>query len=225
MSNDVPDFEEVPFDPATMSMSSLGITKAPWYRRPWFILTIALIVIAGVSVIVDLPGHMTPKHDAATQNASIKEINADLEECSFAVRESFSVYNQDVAGTLTASDLAQLPKLLTDDQTACSFASEPVYDLTNNLQIDDTKSGIHIDHMLSAVEQWITDNALASIDDIQYLINHPGNAKKIQNLAAEESDLQSVRTRALNDEATAQKILGLTLVPVKLPVLPHLTGT
>lgn len=219
------DFEQIPFDPAAMSMSSLGITKAVWYRRPWFLLTVALVVVAAISVIVDLPGHMTPKQDASTQNASIKEINADLEECSFAVRQSFSFYNQDVAGTLTSSDLAQLPTLLTGNQTACSFASEPVYDLTNNLQIDDTKAGIHIDHMLSAVEQWITNNALASIEDIQYLVNHPGNTKKIQNLAAEESDLQRGRTRALNDEAIAQKILGLTLVPVRLPVLPHLTGT
>lgn len=225
MSNDVSDFEQIPFDPAAMSMSSLGITKAVWYRRPWFLLTVALVVVAAISVIVDLPGHMTPKQDASTQNASIKEINADLEECSFAVRQSFSFYNQDVAGTLTSSDLAQLPTLLTGNQTACSFASEPVYDLTNNLQIDDTKAGIHIDHMLSAVEQWITNNALASIEDIQYLVNHPGNTKKIQNLAAEESDLQRGRTRALNDEAIAQKILGLTLVPVRLPVLPHLTGT
>jgi len=80
----VSDFEQIPFDPAAMSMSSLGITKAVWYRRPWFLLTVALVVVAAISVIVDLPGHMTPKQDASTQNASIKEINADLEECSFA---------------------------------------------------------------------------------------------------------------------------------------------
>jgi hypothetical protein len=225
VSNDVSGFEEVPFDPASMPTSSLGIMKAVWYRRPWFLLTVALVIIAGVSVIVDLPGHMTPTQDAASQNSSIKEINTDLAECSFAVKESFSFYNKDVAGKLTSSDVAQVPTLLVGNQTACSFASEPVYDLTNNLQIDDTKAGIHIDHMLSAVEQWITNNALASIEDIQYLFNHPGNAKKIENLAAEESDLQSDRTRALNDEAAAEKILGLTLVPVKIPVLPLLTGT
>jgi hypothetical protein len=208
-----------------MPTSSLGIAKAVWYRRPWFLLAVALVVIAGVSVIVDLPGHMTPKQDASSQNSSIKEINTDLADCSFAVRESFSFYNKDVAGTLTASDLTQIPTLLIGDQTACSFASEPVYDLTNNLQVDDTKAGIHIDHMLSTVEQWITDNALASIEDIQYLINHPGNETKLQNLAAEESDLQSQRTRAVNDESAAEKILGLTLIPVKIPILPHLTGT
>jgi hypothetical protein len=225
VSNDVSGFEEVPFDPASMPTSSLGIAKAVWYRRPWFLLTVALIVIVGVSVLVDLPGHMTPAHDAALQNSSIKEINTDLEDCSFAVKESFSFYNKDVAGTLTASDLTQVPTLLVGDQTACSFASEPVYDLTNNLQIDDTKAGIHIDHMLSAVEQWITNNALASIEDIQFLINHPGNTTKLHNLTAEESGLQSVRTHALSDESAAEKILGVTLVPVKIPELPHLTGT
>ncbi len=208
-----------------MPTSSLGIAKAVWYRRPWFLLAVAIVVIAGVSVIVDLPAHMTPTQDAASQNSSIKEINTDLEDCSFAVKESFSFYNEDVAGTLTASDLAQVPTLLVGDQTACSFASEPVYDLTNNLQVDDTKAGVHIDRMLTVVEEWITNNALASIEDIQYLFNHPGNAAKLRNLAAEESDLQVKRTRALRDESAAEKILGLTLVPVKIPALPHLTGT
>lgn len=225
MSNDSSGFEEIPFDPATMSMSSLGITKAVWYRRPWFLLSVALVVIAGISVIVDLPGRMTPKQDALNQNASIKQINADLKECSFAVRETFSFYNKNVAGTLTSSDLARIPTLLIGDQTACSFASQPVYDLTNNVQINDTKAGIHIDHMLSDVEQWITNNALASIEDIQYLFKHPGSAKKIRNLTAQESGLRRVRSRALGQEETAQQILGLPLLPVNLPVLPHLSGT
>jgi hypothetical protein len=225
VTDDVSGFEEIPFDPASMPTSSLGIAKAVWYRRPWFLLTVALVVIVAVSVIVDLPGRMTPKADAASQNASIKEINTDLAECSFAVKESFSFYNEDVAGTLTASDLTQVPALLVGDQTACSFASQPVYDLTNNLQIDDTKAGIHINHMLTAVEQWITNNALAAIEDIQYLISHPGDAKKIHSLTAQETGLQFERTRALNDESAAEKILGLTLVPVKIPALPHLRGT
>jgi hypothetical protein len=225
VSDDLPDFEEIPFDPASMSTSSLGIMKAVWYRRPWILLTAAVVVIAAVSVILDLPGRMTPTQDAASQNASIKEINTDLAECSFAVKESFSFYNEDVGGTLTKSDLALVPTLLIGDQTACSFASEPVYDLTNNLQIDDTKAGIHIDHMLSVVEQWMTNNALAAIEDIQYLINHPGNTKRLQNLSTEESGLQRERARALSDEASAERVLGLSLIPVKLPVLPHLTGT
>jgi hypothetical protein len=225
VTDDLSGFENVPFDPASMPTSSLGITKAVWYRRPWVLATLALIVIVAISVVIDLPRPISKAQDEASQNASIKEINSDLADCAFAVKESFSFYNMDVSGKLTSSDMAQIPTLLTGDETACSFASEPVYDLTNNLQIDDTKAGIHIDHMLSAVERWITDLALASIRDIQYLFNHPGDAQTIRHLASQEQQLAVERSTALHDEAQANRALGRTLVSLKIPSLQHLKGT
>ena len=225
MTDDLPGFENVPFDPASMPMSSLGITKAVWYRRPWVLASLALVVIVAISVVIDLPRPITPAQDQASQNASIKEINTDLADCAFAVKESFSFYNMDVSNKLTSSDLAQVPTLLTGDETACSFASEPVYDLTNNLQVDDTKSGKHIDHMLSVVEQWITDHALASIRDIQYLFTHPGDAQTIRHLTSQEQQLATQRTKALSDEAQAVRALGLPLYALKIPSLEHLKGT
>jgi hypothetical protein len=225
VTDDLSGFENVPFDPASMPTSSLGITKAVWYRRPWVLATLALVVIVAISVVIDLPRPITKAQDQASQNASIKEINADLADCAFAVKESFSFYNMEVSGKLTSSDLAQIPTLLTGDETACSFASEPVYDLTNNLQVDDTKSGKHIDHMLSVVEQWITDHALASIRDIQYLFNHPGDAQTIRHLTSQEQQLATQRTKALSDEAQAVRALGLPLYALKIPSLEHLKGT
>ena len=225
MTDDLSGFEQVPFDPASMPTSSLGITKAVWYRRPWVLASLALIVIIAISVVIDLPHRITPAQDQASQNASIKEINTDLADCAFAVKESFSFYNMDVRHQLTTSDLGQIPTLLTGDETACSFASEPVYDLTNNLQVDDTKSGKHIDRMLSAVERWITDYGLASIRDIQYLFNHPGDAQTIRHLATQERQLANERTIALNDEAQATRALGRPLIALKIPSLKHLSGT
>ncbi len=224
MSDDLSDFEVVPFDPASMPLSSLGITKAVWYRRPWVLTLLALIVILAISIVIDLPRSTTVAEDAASQNSSIKEMNTDLAECTFAARESFNFYNSKVAKRLTPSDLAQIPTLLVGDQTACSFASEPVYDLTNNLQVDDTTAGKHIDRMLSVVEKWITDNALAAVEDIQYLFSHPGDLTKVHNLAAQESDLARDRRKALGDERAAESVLGVKLVPLKLPILPHLRG-
>jgi hypothetical protein len=225
VTDDFPDFEDVPFDPASMPASSLGIMKAVWYRRPWVLATLALIVIVAISVVIDLPRPITKAQDAASQNASIKEINVDLADCAFAVKESFNFYNLDVTGKLTKSNLSQIPTLLTGDETSCSFASEPVFDLTNNLQVDDTASGKHIDRMLSVVERWITYNALASIKDIQYLFNHPGDASTIRHLAYQEGQLASQRLKALSDEAQAERVLGLPLHALKIPSLPHLTGT
>jgi hypothetical protein len=225
VTDDFPEFEEVAFDPASMPSSSLGIAKAVWYRRPWVLATLALVVIVAVSVVIDLPRPITKAQDAASQNASIQEINTDLSDCAFAVKESFNFYNLNVAGQLTPSNLAQIPTLLTGDETACSFASEPVYDLTNNLQVDDTAAGKHIDKMLSVVERWITYNALASIKDIQYLFNHPGDAATIRHLGYQEDQLAVERAKALRDEAQADAVLGLKLHALKIPALRHLTGT
>jgi hypothetical protein len=225
VTDDFSDFEKVPFDPASMPTSSLGITKAVWYRRPWVIAALALIVIIAISVVIDLPRPITKAQDVASQNASIKEINTDLAPCAFAVKESFHIYNLNVTGKLTPSDLGEVPTLLTGDETACSFASEPVFDLTNNLQVDDTASGKHIDRMLSVVEHWITDNSLASIKDIQYLFSHPGDAATIRHLGVQEVQLTAGRTSALSDEAQAEQVLGQKLYALKIPTLPHLSGT
>ena len=208
-----------------MPTSSLGIAKAVWYRRPWFIATISLVLIVAISVVVDLPRPITRAQDAASQNASIKEMNTDLAECSFGVQESFHIYNLDVRGKLTSSDLAQVPKLLTDDETACSFASEPIYDLTNNLQVQDTKAGRHVDRLKNDVQMWMTDFALASIRDIQYLFKHPGDSSTIRHLGEQERELVAQRALALSDEAKADNVLKVTLVAIKIPELPHLVGT
>jgi hypothetical protein len=225
VTDDLSGFESVPFDPASMPTSSLGITKAVWYRRPWVLASLALLVIVAISVVIDLPRPITRAQDVASQNASIKEINADLADCAFAVKESFHIYNLDVAGSLTPGNKAQVPTLLTGDETACSFASEPVYDLTNNLQVQDTKAGRHIDRMLSVVERWITDDALASIRDIQYLFIHPGDASTIRHLGTAESQLSAERAQALDDEALAENVLGQRLYALKIPTLIHLRGT
>jgi hypothetical protein len=79
--------------------------------------------------------------------------------------------------------------------------------------------------MLSVVERWITDYALASIRDIQYLFNHPGDAQTIRHLASQEQQLAIERTKALNDEAQADRVLGLQLIALKIPTLEHLEGT
>ena len=160
MTDDLSGFEDVPFDPASMPTSSLGITKAVWYRRPWVLASLSVIVIVAVLVVIDLPRPITH-----TQDAGLAE---RVDQGDQRRPRRLRVRGEGVAsasttwtsiGKLTSSDLAQVPTLLTGDETACSFASEPVYDLTNNLQVDDTKSGKHIDRMLSAVERWITDYA------------------------------------------------------------------
>ncbi|HEY5266568.1 MAG TPA: hypothetical protein VIJ40_07125 [Acidimicrobiales bacterium] len=225
MTNDEFNFEETPFDPASMATSSLGIAKAVWYKRPWILIVIAVVVVVAISIITDLPRPITKAQDAATQNGTIKQINVDTKACSFAVNESFQFYNKFAQGKLTPSELTQTSGLLVGDQTACSFASEPVYDLTNNIQPLRTSAGKHIDEYLSVASKWMTDYALASIEDIQYLFSKPGTSSKIQGLTSLETHLSAERALAFKDVNEAQQILGIPLKSPILPVLPHLTGT
>lgn len=225
MTDDLSDFEVVPFEPASMATSSLGLAKAEWFKRPWFLVTVAVVVVVALSVLSDLPRHITKQEDAASQNATIKQINGDLKACAFAVSESFSFYNKMVAGSLKSSELSQIPPLLIGDQTACSFASQPVYDLTVNIQPRETAAGKDIDHVLRVTQQWMTNGALASIEDIQYSFAHPRSGSKIADLAKQQAILAQTRQRALRDMRAAENDLGIKLTHLALPVLPHLRGT
>jgi len=218
------DFEEVPFDPASMSTSSLGITKAVWYKRPWVIATIAIFLVVAISVIVDIPHHITKAEDASSQNASMKLINADTKACAFAVTESFNFYNIYVRGKLTPSELTQTTSLLTGDHVACSFGSHPLSDLTDNIQVRDTKAGKYIDRVKTDVRDWMTHYALQAIVDIQSLFQQPGVASTMHDLSLQESNLASQRALAFSDLRAAQKILGITLTTPTLPILPHIVG-
>jgi hypothetical protein len=225
MTYDEKPSQPAPYNPASMPTSSLSTLKAVWYKRPWFLATAAAVIIIVVSVIADLPHPITKAQDAAAQNSSIRQINTDTAPCGFAVKEAFSFYTKDVGGNLTPSNQAQAITLLVGDQTACSFASGGLSDLTNNFQPLDTTAGKHIDAMASVVQQWMTDYALAAIEDIQYLFVHPGDQAKISNLTTQQVHLAAERQRALNDLKSAETILATTLVQVNVPILNQLPGT
>ena len=225
MTDTPPDFEGAPYDPASMLASSLGNVKAVWYKRPWFLVTVTIVVVVAVSVITDLPQHVTKAQDASYQNASLKQINKDIAPCSYAVKQAFSFYEQRAAGTLSLSNHAVARKYLNEDQVSCSFAGAPVSDLTNNLQVTDTTAGRHIDTMLSVVVTWMTNDADASIADILYLFDHPGDKKHLRDLTTQQKYLVKDRTDALADLAAANELLGGRLIALKLPAMTQLSGT
>jgi len=214
-----------PYDPGPMAPSSLESTVLVWYKRPRFLIALAVIVVLGVSVITDLPRPITKAQDAAEQNDVIYQINVSVAPCVFAVQQSFSFYQEQVTGTLSAAHLKQVPALLVGDQTACSFASGGIYDLTNNIEPNNTTAGNHIDRMMGAIVTWSTSDALAAIEDIQYLFVHPGDTVKIERLTQREAQLAQDKTKIDGDFNAAEEVLGLKLNKPKIPALPTLSGT
>ncbi len=208
--------------PGAMPASSLASAKAVWYRRPWFLLSAALVIVVGVSIMSDLPHHITVNEDASAQNASIKQINSDLAPCNYAIAEVYHFYATTIAGSATPTSPQKYPKWMLDDQSACSFTSGAIYDVTNNFQALDTKAGKYIDAMHTVVVTWITSDALGAINDIMYLYNHPGDPKPLAALRARTTLLNAERDQALADWSQANSLLGGRLTPLSLAHLPEI---
>jgi len=195
-----------------------------WYRRTWVLTAVAVAVVVAASVVVDLPGKTTVAQDAADQTSLMNEINGDLSGCAYAVRETFTIYQDSRTGGLTASDRSRVPKLLVDDQTACSFTSNSIYNLSN-VEVPGSPGGKSIQQVVNVSTLWATSDALAAIEDIQALDAGPASASTIADLSKQEALLS--RDRALADSyvGTADKTLDATLPMPALPDLPHLIGT
>jgi len=191
-----------------------------WYKRTWVLVTAAIVVVIGASILIDLPRPVSNAEDVASQTASLKEINQDVAGCGYAVKETLLIHRDQVAGTLTPSDRSSTAKMLLDDQTACSFTSHSIFDLTNNIQIQDTAAGKCIDRMLTVTTTWVTSDALAAVEDIQYLYLHPGDRAKTKDLAAQQKLLADDRAKAVVYVQQAEAILHAHLPQPDLPVLP-----
>jgi hypothetical protein len=195
---------------------------AVWYKRTWVIVTAAIAVVVGASILVDLPRPVSNAEDIASQTASLKQINHDIAPCGYAINETFLIRHDQVNGTLTPRDRELATRMLTDDQTACSFTSNSIFDLTNNLQVQDTAAGKYVDRMLSATTTWVTSDALAAVEDIQTLYFHPGNQARARDLVAQERLLATDRAKAIVDIQNAGALLHAQL---PAPNLPDLTTT
>ena len=225
MTDDTPNDEGVEFDPASMAMSSLSANKMIWWRRPWVLITLVIVVIVAISVITDLPHPISNAEDVSSQKSTMVQINTDVKQCTFAVEESFRFYRQEVGGHLSASQMNVIKSYLINDQTVCSFAGPSMSELTNNLQVLDTAAGKYIDAMLKVVVTWMDSDANGAINDIQALTLHPGAAKVLSDLAKREDFLNRDRQLALDDLAKADDLLGVNLPTLNLPTLAPLPLT
>ncbi|MBW4030226.1 MAG: hypothetical protein HIU57_06055 [Acidobacteria bacterium] len=225
MTHTPTDPDEIQFDPGSMPATSLSAQRAVWYRRPWFLATVGIILVVAVSVVTDLPHSISKAEDASQQNGVIKQINGDTATCVFALKESFNFYREEVNHTLASTNLATVKNYLLEDQTACSFASGPVYDMTNNVQPSRTAAGKKVDSAMAATVKWITYDAVGAIVAIRDYFGSTPFELRTTKLAQFETALAFDRTAIVNDIDAASALVGTTLTPINVPSLPRLPGT
>ena len=214
---------QLPHDPFTLEGIIAQEPERPvWYKRGWVLVTAAVVALIVASVLVDLPTNTTRSTDTADQTAVMKQINSALAGCSYGVKETFTIYQHQRAGTLSAADRSLTPSMLRDDQTACSFTSSSIYDLSN-VQGTGTPAGKNIGLVVNVATLWATSDALAAIEDVQTLSTDPTNTKAISDLPERESALAQGRAQAFGYVLAAEHILHAQLPKPDMPELPKLS--
>lgn len=196
----------------------------PWYQRRGVLIGGAVAVVIAIAVVSDLPTTASRRAQIATANAFIAEVNSDLAPCDYALNQAYGIRTDQLRGTVTAANESQIPELLRDDEMACSYAGPQVDDLTN-IESPGTAANGPLGQMLSTATQWATNDALTSIDDIQALIEHPGNTRNARELAYDTLQLWLDRASARASIRAAGRTLHATLTQVamgdeSLPMAP-----
>jgi hypothetical protein len=194
----------------------------PFYKRRSVVVTSVIAVILVVTVITDLPQHSSLAAQYTDDRSVMQQVNADVGPCAFAANESFTIFADQKARTLSQSDLSRVPGLLRDDQTACSFTSDSIYELSSDVEVPGSSSGKPLGQMVGTVTLWATSDALSAIESIQTLFSDPNNASALQQLVKEEQLLATDRAQAESELTAADKVLGQRLPGLNIPSLPDL---
>ncbi|HSZ37187.1 MAG TPA: hypothetical protein VK773_08855 [Acidimicrobiales bacterium] len=199
--------------------------KPIWDRHRGLAIAAAVLVIALITVLSDLPTSTTRASDISAERAVMSEVNSDLQPCAYSIKQALGIWSLETNHRLTPSDRAPTPGLLSDDQSACSFTNEGIYDLTNNIDTPGTAAGKQLGNLVATATLWVTSDALQSIEDVQRLLADPKDTAAARNLSKEEGLLASDRRTALAEENAADRDLETRLPSVDLPSLSPTTSS
>ena len=207
-------------EPGLPGLPPEGGTARPWYRRRGALAAGVVVVLVAITVVTDLPQHASPRQQAASADAVVKAINTDVHPCTFAVKQTFELYADESDPSVSAGDRARIPRMMTDDQAACSFTNATIFALAT-ITTPGSAAGRDMGDAVNTVTLWVTSDALAAIEQIQTLTTHPGDAGARARLAKEERLLASDRAKAEADITAAGRLLGARIMRPDLPRLPE----
>jgi hypothetical protein len=179
------------------------------------VVSFGVVVVLAVTVISDLPVHGSAAANVSAGRGVMTEVNTDIAPCAFAIKESFSIHTEQIAGSLTSLGEREAPSLLRDDLAACSFTDDSIFQLSS-IEVPGSSAGRKLGDLVSTATLWATSDAIGAISDIQTLFTNPHAAG---DLAKRELVLAADRAAARADIAAADRVLGTRLQEPDMPAL------
>ena len=208
--------------PATPA--EVAVAKKPFYQRRAFLVPGVLTLVLAVVVLTDLPQGSSRAAQITNDTSVMSAVNSDIGPCSYALSESLGIYRDLAARSLTKAEQHQVPGLLTDDQAACSFTDDSIYQLST-ITVPGSGSGRDLGQLVGTVTLWATADALSAIEQIQALDSDRSDRHALKVLASDEKLLRSDRAQAEAELAAADKSVQARLPALDLAQVPSsLTG-
>ena len=196
-----------------------GRSGRPWYRRRATLVAAGVIAVIAVTVVTDLPQNDSRAADIGGDTTVMSEINADVGPCSYAVHETLTIYRDITTHTLSKEDASEVPGLLRDDQAACSFTDDSIYQLST-IDVPGSASGRELGQVEGTVTLWATSDALSAIEDVQTLSSDASNPAARRGLAKAENELGRDRAQAQAELAAADRDVRTHLPALQLSSVP-----
>jgi hypothetical protein len=193
--------------------------KPRWYRRRAMLVGVAVVAIVAVTVVTDLPVHTSRASDISSEQGVMSELNPDLAPCALAVHEALGIWGDQSAHTLSAADQAESASLLRDDQNACSFTNESIFDLSN-IEVPGSPAGRDMGDLVATSVLWTTSDALKSIEAVQTLMVNGHDESALRGLAKAEDALAADRAAGLRELDRADHVLDAQLPRPDMPAMP-----
>jgi hypothetical protein len=135
------------------------------------------------------------------------------------VHEAFEIWGDQSAHTLSASDRKLSASLLRDDQNACSFTNETIFDLSN-IEVPGSPAGKDMGELVATSVLWTTSDALRAIEAIQVLMLNQHDAQAQSLLVKAERAMAADRRASLAEMARADGVLHTRLTRPDIPAMP-----
>ena len=207
--------------PSGTAPATAAAPRGPrWYWRKSVVIPAVVVVVLAITVLTDLPQHASRSAEISGDRTVMSQINGDVGPCSYALGETFTIYAGLTAHSLTRSELGQAPGLLRDDQVACSFMDDSVYQLSTIEVPGSTQQAKTSASWFRPSPCGLRRTRLSAIEQVQTLDTHPTASRALAQLRNDERLLATDRAQAEAELNAADKVLRTRLPAIQLAQAP-----
>jgi hypothetical protein len=205
--------EEGPYSP------SRGAIRRPrrWYLRRATVVGTLVVALVAVAVITDLPAPDTHAQKVSDAKGFLTATYGYLDTCDAGLSEAFSIASQVARKQLSPADLMRVPDLLRDDNLACSYTNDDVYQLASmTIPRALASSG----QFATALLSWVVPDAYGATKAISVLASDPRNAAASTQLVHFDAQLTKDRASAERALENMERQLATSLPRLPLFQVP-----